>query len=110
MPPALRAHRARALPALIGLLGGLLAGGPVATADDHTAGAGPAVVTYDLDAAGGKGLWRSTDAGATWVRTHDDRHPWGWTGAAVTGDPKVFVRVYVATNGRGIVYGDTTAR
>ncbi|WPO70172.1 xyloglucanase [Streptomyces sp. KN37] len=59
---------------------------------------------------GVRGIFRSTDAGASWVRVNDARHQWGWTGAAITGDPKVFGRVYVATNGRGIVYGDTAAR
>lgn len=59
---------------------------------------------------GVRGIFRSTDTGATWVRVNDDRHQWGWTGAAITGDPKVFGRVYVATNGRGVIYGDTAAR
>ncbi|MGW7514938.1 WD40/YVTN/BNR-like repeat-containing protein [Streptomyces sp. NPDC054796] len=55
---------------------------------------------------GVRGIFRSTDAGASWVRVNDDAHQWGWTGAAITGDPRVYGRVYVATNGRGIVYGD----
>ncbi|MFC7980976.1 cellulose binding domain-containing protein [Streptomyces sp. NPDC057336] len=57
--------------------------------------------------AGVRGIFRSTDQGATWTRVNDDAHQWGWTGAAITGDPRVYGRVYVATNGRGIVYGDT---
>ncbi|MGY4275035.1 hypothetical protein ACVILE_001215 [Streptomyces sp. M18.1] len=57
--------------------------------------------------AGVRGIFRSTDRGATWTRVNDDAHQWGWTGAAITGDPRVYGRVYVATNGRGIVYGDT---
>ncbi|KUH35861.1 xyloglucanase [Streptomyces kanasensis] len=55
---------------------------------------------------GVRGIFRSTDAGASWTRINDDAHQWGWTGAAITGDPRVFGRVYVSTNGRGIVYGD----
>ncbi|MFB7244561.1 xyloglucanase [Streptomyces populi] len=57
---------------------------------------------------GVRGIFRSTDKGASWTRVNDDAHQWGWTGAAVTGDPRVYGRVYVATNGRGIVYGDTS--
>ncbi|MFJ3797733.1 1,4-beta-glucanase [Streptomyces sp. NPDC090088] len=49
---------------------------------------------------------RSDDEAATWTRINDDRHQWGWTGQAVTGDPRVYGRVYLATNGRGIQYGD----
>lgn len=56
---------------------------------------------------GVRGIFRSTDRGATWTRVNDDAHQWGWTGAAITGDPRVHGRVYVATNGRGVVYGDT---
>ncbi|WP_217135968.1 cellulose binding domain-containing protein [Streptomyces sp. AC558_RSS880] len=57
---------------------------------------------------GVRGIFRSTDKGATWTRVNDDAHQWGWTGAAITGDPRVYGRVYVATNGRGVVYGDTS--
>jgi hypothetical protein len=37
---------------------------------------------------------------------NDDQHQYAWTGAAITGDPRVPGRVYVTTNGRGIVYGE----
>ncbi|MFJ5916362.1 cellulose binding domain-containing protein [Streptomyces ardesiacus] len=57
---------------------------------------------------GVRGIFRSTDEGASWTRVNDDAHQWGWTGAAITGDPRVYGRVYVATNGRGVVYGDTS--
>ena len=56
--------------------------------------------------AGVRGIYRSDDAGATWVRINDDQHQYAWTGAAITGDPRVYGRVYVSTNGRGILYGD----
>ena len=55
---------------------------------------------------GVRGLFRSDDAGVTWVRINDDQHQYGFTGAAITGDPRVYGRVYVSTNGRGIIYGD----
>ncbi|MEU9452367.1 1,4-beta-glucanase [Streptomyces sp. NPDC048277] len=51
-------------------------------------------------------VYRSDDEAATWVRINDDRHQWGWIGQAVTGDPRVYGRVYLATNGRGIQYGE----
>ncbi|GAA3210664.1 hypothetical protein GCM10020256_08930 [Streptomyces thermocoprophilus] len=57
---------------------------------------------------GVRGIFRSTDQGATWTRINDDAHQWGWTGAAITGDPRVYGRVYVSTNGRGVIYGDTS--
>ncbi|MGW4913409.1 1,4-beta-glucanase [Streptomyces sp. NPDC004270] len=49
---------------------------------------------------------RSDDEAGTWTRINDDRHQWGWTGQAITGDPRVYGRVYLATNGRGIQYGE----
>ncbi|MFF4799641.1 cellulose binding domain-containing protein [Streptomyces sp. NPDC001351] len=55
-----------------------------------------------------RGIFRSTDKGATWTRVNDDAHQWGWTGAAITGDPRVYGRVYVSTDGRGVIYGDTS--
>jgi photosystem II stability/assembly factor-like uncharacterized protein len=55
---------------------------------------------------GVRGIFRSDDGGRGWVRINDDRHQYAWTGSAITGDPRVYGRVYVSTNGRGIIYGD----
>jgi xyloglucan-specific exo-beta-1,4-glucanase len=55
---------------------------------------------------GVRGIYRSDDAGVSWVRINDDLHQYGWTGGAITGDPRIFGRVYLATNGRGILYAD----
>jgi hypothetical protein len=54
------------------------------------------------------GVFRSTDRGATWLRINDDAHQWGSIGSLgiITGDPDAFGRVYVGTNGRGLLYGD----
>jgi hypothetical protein len=55
---------------------------------------------------GVRGIFRSDNEGATWVQINDPQHQWGSTNAAITGDPRIFGRVYVSTNGRGIIYGD----
>jgi hypothetical protein len=59
-----------------------------------------------------RGIYRSDDAGVSWVRINDASHQFGSTGGAITGDPRVFGRVYVGTNGRGIIVGQpaTTAQ
>jgi hypothetical protein len=58
---------------------------------------------------GVRGIFRSDDKGSTWTRINDDAHQWAWTGGAITGDPRTYGRVYVSTNGRGVIYGDTTS-
>lgn len=51
-------------------------------------------------------IWRSTDSGAQWRRINDDAHRWGNRFRVISGDPRIFGRVYLGTDGRGIVYGD----
>ncbi|HEY3233763.1 MAG TPA: hypothetical protein VGJ84_03550, partial [Polyangiaceae bacterium] len=51
------------------------------------------------------GFFRSDDAGKTWIRINDDAHQFGSV-SVITGDPRVFGRVYIGTGGRGILYGD----
>ncbi|GAA1506162.1 hypothetical protein GCM10009677_43210 [Sphaerisporangium rubeum] len=57
---------------------------------------------------GVRGVFRSDDTGATWVRINDDQHQYGNIGEALTGDPRIYGRVYIGTNGRGVIYGDRT--
>ena len=52
------------------------------------------------------GVFRSDDAGGAWVRINDDAHRYGNMGEALTGDPRVYGRVYLGTNGRGILVAD----
>jgi photosystem II stability/assembly factor-like uncharacterized protein len=56
--------------------------------------------------AGVRGVWRSDDGGQVWLRINDDAHQWGLRFRAISGDPRIHGRVYVATDGRGILFGD----
>ncbi|MFU8850061.1 cellulose binding domain-containing protein [Micromonospora sp. SL1-18] len=55
---------------------------------------------------GQHGVYRSDNAGGSWVRINDDQHQYGNAGEALTGDPRVHGRVYLGTNGRGILVAD----
>jgi hypothetical protein len=52
-----------------------------------------------------KAVWRSDDAGASWIRINDDDHQWGTRFRCIAGDPRIFGQVYVGTDGRGIFVG-----
>jgi hypothetical protein len=51
------------------------------------------------------GIFRSDDGGASFARINDDQHQFASAGV-ITGDPRRFGRVYLATHGRGILYAD----
>jgi hypothetical protein len=53
-----------------------------------------------------RAVWRSDDQGASWIRINDDQHEYGRRFRCIAGDPRVFGRVYVGTDGRGILYAD----
>ena len=65
-----------------------------------------AVATVD----GVTGVYRSDNAGGRWFRINDDQHQYGNMGQAITGDPRVYGRVYLGTNGRGILTADRPAK
>ena len=52
-----------------------------------------------------EGIYRSDDAGKTFLPVNDKQHQFGWINA-ITGDPRVYGRVYLGTGGRGILYGE----
>jgi xyloglucan-specific exo-beta-1,4-glucanase len=58
------------------------------------------------EVSGNWGIYRSVDGGSTWVRINDAQHQYALTNAAITGDPRIYGRVYFGTNGRGIIFGD----
>lgn len=60
-------------------------------------------------AGGVQGIFRSTDEGASWVRINTGGTQYGWIGQTITGDPHRFGRVYLGSNGRGVLYADPGA-
>ena len=54
---------------------------------------------------GALGIFRSDDVGMSWTRINDDSHQFGYL-HQVAGDPRVYGRCYVATEGRGILFGE----
>jgi hypothetical protein len=56
--------------------------------------------------ANGYGFYRSVDTGATWIQINDAAHQYGYVNI-ILGDPRIFGRVYLGTQGRGIIYGDS---
>ncbi|WP_260405556.1 fibronectin type III domain-containing protein [Paenibacillus sp. 598K] len=55
------------------------------------------------------GIYRSDDSGATWTRINDDQHLIGGNPRDMEGDRQVYGRVYVATDGTGVWYGEPAA-
>jgi photosystem II stability/assembly factor-like uncharacterized protein len=66
----------------------------------------PASTVYvDGSALRTEGVFRSNDQGIHWVRIDDSEHQFGRKNSVI-GDPRIYGRIYVATGGRGILYGD----
>ncbi len=57
--------------------------------------------------SGTYGFYRSDDSGASWKRINDDAHQFGAINS-ITGDPRVFGRVYLGSSNRGVIYGEPT--
>ncbi|KAJ3055297.1 hypothetical protein HK097_010954 [Rhizophlyctis rosea] len=64
----------------------------------------PALYIY-ATADGVDAIFRSDDKGVTWLRVNDDAHQYADPIFCITGDPRVYGRVYVCTNGYGIPVG-----
>jgi hypothetical protein len=68
----------------------------------------PAIFLFGQADSGILTIYRSDDGGASWIQITDAAHMFG-TIQAITGDPTIYGRVYIGTNGLGMFYGDTTA-
>ena len=51
------------------------------------------------------GVYRSDDGGVTWTRFNDDAHQFGGIGV-MAADQNIYGRLYVAGNGRGMLYSN----
>ena len=51
------------------------------------------------------GFYRSDDEAATWMRINDDAHQFASINA-ITGDPRVYGRVYLGSASRGVIFGE----
>lgn len=71
----------------------------------------PTVFIWGSVDGGRRGIYRSTDAGANWIRVNDDAHQFGGPGNGqfIVGDMNTEGVVYMSTVGRGIVYGAPVA-
>jgi xyloglucan-specific exo-beta-1,4-glucanase len=49
------------------------------------------------------GVYRSDDAGVTWVRFNDDAHQFGGIGV-MAADQNLYGRIYISGTGRGMLY------
>jgi xyloglucan-specific exo-beta-1,4-glucanase len=70
----------------------------------------PTVFIWGVANGGPRGVYRSTDAGASWMRVNDANSQFGGPGNGqfVMGDMNTEGVVYMSTVGRGLVYGVPT--
>ncbi|MNI35690.1 Xyloglucanase Xgh74A precursor [compost metagenome] len=67
----------------------------------------PAAFVYGkVNGSSRMGIYRSDDSGVTWTRINDDQHLIGGNPRDMEGDRQVYGRVYIATDGTGVWYGD----
>jgi hypothetical protein len=85
-------------------------GGGATVANQVGVGAGPTAGSYPSIYIGGTvsgqvGFFRSDNQGASWTMISDLAHQYGYV-TVIQGDPRVYGRLYVGANGRGILYAD----
>ncbi|KAI0778119.1 hypothetical protein BD413DRAFT_465545 [Trametes elegans] len=84
---------------------GVLQACAIALGAPKSAGGYPAI--FAAANIGGVGYFRSDDAGANWIKINDAAHGFGSASAnVIAADLRIYGRVYIGTNGRGIFYGD----
>ncbi|KAF7339885.1 Oligoxyloglucan reducing end-specific cellobiohydrolase [Mycena venus] len=86
---------------------GISAAWAIALGAPKTATSYPAI--FAAANIGGVGYFRSDDMGVNWIQINDVAHGFGSASSnCISGDPRIYGRVYIGTNGRGIFYGDAS--
>lgn len=85
---------------------------PEIVTDAHAVGVGAAAPGSEYpslyvagSANGTTGFFRSDDAGHTWITISNENQQWGWV-SVIQGDSRLPGRLYVGSNGRGILFGE----
>lgn len=66
-----------------------------------------AIYIYGSVDGKGEGVYQSNDKGKTWVKMNNENEKWGNVNRnMLEADPKTYGRVYLSTNGRGIIMSD----
>ncbi|MBN1377832.1 MAG: hypothetical protein JXA04_01200 [Gammaproteobacteria bacterium] len=68
---------------------------------------GSKATLFAIGSRGGeRAIWQSDDSGLHWIKLSDDEHRYGKRYRTLSGDLQHYGRVYVGTDGRGIVYAE----
>jgi len=88
------------------LSGGLTEAWSIAAGASSLPGGTPSIFAA-AEISGVFGIFRSDDNGFAWSKISNAQFGFGSTsGAILAADPRIYKRVYIGTNGRGIFYGN----
>mgnify|MGYP006280149149 CR=1 FL=1 len=65
----------------------------------------PAIFIHGVT-GGAEGLYRSDNMGGTWQKINNNEQEWGGYYTCMSADPNRYGRLYLGTQGRGLLYGD----
>lgn len=87
-------------------LSGVTSAYSVAAGAPATTGGIPVLFTAGI-VGGASGIWKSENGGTVWTQINDAKHGFAsLTDAVLAADPRIYKRIYIGTNGRGVWYGN----